>query len=208
MKIRKARKEEIKAIVFDIGNVLITEDNPKVILDLENKFKLARRKYLNKSLVRNNSFWFERKVAKKLNIDKNLFVNYWYKLINKNHFLNKEVVNIIKVLRKNKYFLATLTDVNYSYEKIREKFNIYSLFDIKIKSIDLKTIKSKKKIYRILLNRLKVDPREIIFIDDFKINLELAREFGIKTILFKNSKQLKKDLIELGVKFQPRRKKL
>jgi len=50
------------------------------------------------------------------------------------------------------------------------------------------------------LKKLGHKPEEIVFIDDMKINLEVPKNFGVKTILFKNAAQLKKDLNKFGVK--------
>ena len=40
----------------------------------------------------------------------------------------------------------------------------------------------------------KINPKETIFIDDYKNNIENAEKLGIKGILFKNAEQLEKEL--------------
>ena len=74
----------IRAIVFDIGGVLISEGNREIERDLrkkfnleENKFRKIKFKYLNKSLTRKKrDFWFEKKISKKLKIDFDKFIYY------------------------------------------------------------------------------------------------------------------------------------
>jgi len=56
---------------------------------------------------------------------------------------------------------------------IREDLEIYSFFKLNLKSIDLKNRKPHKKIYKILLKKIRLEPKKIIFIDDMEINLEL-----------------------------------
>ena len=50
------------------------------------------------------------------------------------------------------------------------------------------------KIFNHVLNSLKINPEESVFIDDKEKNLIFAKKLGIKTILFKNFNQLKEEL--------------
>jgi len=171
----------IRAIVFDIRGVLISEGNREIERDLrkkfnleENKFRKIKFKYLNKSLTRKKrDFWFEKKISKKLKIDFDKFIYYWQKLKKKNFKINKEIFKIIKKLDKKGYLVWSLTDVNHSHDLIREDLEIYSFFKLNLKSIDLKNRKPHKKIYKILLKKIRLEPKKIIFIDDMEINLEL-----------------------------------
>jgi len=60
--------------------------------------------------------------------------------------------------------------------------------------------KPHKKIYVYTLKKLGAKPHECIFIDNLKRNTDSAKKLGIKTIHFRNSKQLRKDLTRLSVK--------
>jgi hypothetical protein len=51
----------------------------------------------------------------------------------------------------------------------------------------------------IAYNELLGKTKEASFIDDYQICLDGAKKLGMKTILFKNNKQLIKDLKKLGV---------
>jgi FMN phosphatase YigB (HAD superfamily) len=55
------------------------------------------------------------------------------------------------------------------------------------------------EIYSAVLNDLNCEADEAIFIDDKEENVNSAREMSINSILYKNFRQLKKDLIILGV---------
>ena len=76
----------------------------------------------------------------------------------------------------------------------------YKWFDPEIFSCKVGARKPEAKIYEILLRKLELKPEEIVFIDDRKENIDAANQIGINGILFKNSKQLKKDLLTLSVK--------
>jgi len=76
---------------------------------------------------------------------------------------------------------------------LREKFD--DAFDYMIISAEVGAVKPDAKIYQIALERVGVKPKEIVFVDDFAINIEGCEKVGIKGILFKDPtsaiKQLK-----------------
>ena len=198
----------IKAVVFDIGEVFIFENNDKTNSELEEKFNLnpkkfvrLRHRYLDKAIIKNSrEFWYEEQMAKKFKVNFKEFIEYWQNLKRKNFKLNKSVIEIIKTLKKNKYPLYSLTDVTYSHDIIRKEIGIYKYFKFNLKSNKLKTKKPRKKIYKLLIDKLNLKPEEIIFIDDKMRNVLGARKLKINAIHFENSNQLKKDLIKFGVK--------
>ncbi len=50
------------------------------------------------------------------------------------------------------------------------------------------------KIFNHVLNSLKINPEESVFIDDKEKNLIFSKKLGINTILFKDYNQLKEEL--------------
>ena len=61
-------------------------------------------------------------------------------------------------------------------------------------------IKPDPAIYRLLLDKYDIDPKEAVFIDDNKDNIEAAKQFGLSTILFTSREDADKKLYELGVR--------
>ena len=92
---------------------------------------------------------------------------------------------------KKQYGCACLTN-NFIKEfstktsKLFEKFKHY--FDIVFESNVLNCRKPEMKIYYIVLEKLKVNPQEILFIDDLGINLKPAKKIGFVTYKFVNTK--------------------
>ena len=78
--------------------------------------------------------------------------------------------------------------------------DVRDIFDVIVTSYGEKIAKPNKEIYLRVTQKLGVLPEECVFIDDFKRNIIPAKELGIKTILFRNFKQLKEDLSKLGIK--------
>ena len=60
--------------------------------------------------------------------------------------------------------------------------------------------KTNKKIFELILEKLKLNSREVIFIDDRIKHLEIPKKLGAKTIHFKNNQQLVKGLKRIGIR--------
>lgn len=112
---------------------------------------------------------------------------------------NKPVINLMKKLRK-KYKIALIANQTPVVEKIEKRYKFYKNFDFNLSSYIVKMQKPHKNIFNFLIKKAKCKPEEIIFIDDKNSNLVPAKQLGIKTILFKNLNQLKKELNNFGVK--------
>jgi epoxide hydrolase-like predicted phosphatase len=76
----------------------------------------------------------------------------------------------------------------------------YRIFDVTVFSCIEGIRKPEKGIYEITLIRLGVKPKEAIFIDDKRDNVNGAEKIGINTILFESPEQLKKELSSFSVK--------
>ena len=55
-------------------------------------------------------------------------------------------------------------------------------------------IKPDQKIYELICNRYKIDPKEAVFLDDNAANIEGARAFGLNAIHFETYEQAKEEL--------------
>ena len=78
---------------------------------------------------------------------------------------------------------------------IKPKFSNWS--EKQYYSFDFKMEKNNSYFFKTLLKKLNEDPNNMIFIDDYDVNVENAKEVGIKGILYTSNKQLEKDLLKL-----------
>ena len=62
-----------------------------------------------------------------------------------------------------------------------------------------KDIKPNPEFYQVLFNRYDVDPRETIFIDDSRANIETGRELGLHAIHFTSPEKLRSELLASGL---------
>ncbi|MBU1129164.1 MAG: HAD family phosphatase [Nanoarchaeota archaeon] len=197
--------EMIKAIIFDIGGVVYV-GKQRAQIYMQEKLGLSREiwekaarqiwKNLSIGIIYEKNGLLE--MAKNLEIDKNKLKKLWIKAFKVRFILNKDLLNIIKRLRKN-YKTAILSNqwsIPYNLQLTKE---IKSYFDILVFSHEVGFMKPSVEIYNITLKKLQLKSNECIFIDDLEENLFPAKKIGIKTILFKNNKQLVNDLKKLGV---------
>ena len=191
----------IKAILFDSGGVIIDQ---RLFFERMNKIfqPKDRKKFwheinieaipLCKNLISERVFWgkiakLNKKSPKK--IPKNLWRQDYENLTK----VKQDVLDIIKKL-KMKYKLGLVSNSISYHEKINKKRGIYNFFDVVILSHKIGLTKDSKEIFLLAAKKLKVRPFQCIFIDDVREFVNVAKSIGMKAILFKNNKQLKKDL--------------
>lgn len=71
---------------------------------------------------------------------------------------------------------------------------IMELFDFVIESAKIGMRKPDPAIYQLMINELKVDPKNCVYLDDLGINLKPARDMGMTTIKVLNPDQAIADL--------------
>jgi FMN phosphatase YigB (HAD superfamily) len=139
--------------------------------------------------------------AKKLGL-KGLPVSKMNKLWNKIFWPNKPILRALPKLKK-RYKLGLISNMAKSHEKHhKSKNNITKPFDVAIFSCSVNLRKPNPKIYKLALKKLKVRPKEAVFIDDIPRNIKAAKKLGIHAIHYKNHKQVFRDLGKLGVKIK------
>ncbi len=70
-------------------------------------------------------------------------------------------------------------------------------FDVIIISAEVGLMKPERSIYDLALVQLKLEPSQTAFVDDTRVNVEAARQFGMKGILFRNPAQMQAELMSL-----------
>lgn len=197
-----------KNIIFDLGNVLL-DFNPREYLKskisddkLEEVFKaifsseewvmldrgtITEKEAINNIINRNSTYINEI----------NLAFDNWYDLLKP----IEETVEILMSLKENGYKIYYLSNFHeLAFGEVTKKNKFFELFDGGVVSYVEKLIKPEEDIYKLILERYKLNPNESIFVDDMEANVEGANKVGIKTILFKGPKELKEELNNLKVK--------
>lgn len=107
---------------------------------------------------------------------------------------NKGVLASIKKLKRNYKIYALTNHGKEWFEYERKKFGLDKYFDFIFTSYNLKIAKPNPKIYKTIIQKIKLKPKECIFVDNNKMNILTAKLLGFKTIYFRSASQLKKEL--------------
>lgn len=113
----------------------------------------------------------------------------------------QQTVSIIKKLKASGYKVCIFSNIgDHSIKMLEEKYpQIFKYFDdiLGCTKKDNYIKKPSPESFRKCINFFNVDPSKIIFVDDKKINVSAATNFGIQAILFKSSQDLYKNLIKI-----------
>jgi len=114
--------------------------------------------------------------------------------------LNKEMVKLRKALKKV-YRIYILSDTNYLHASINKKRGVHDGFNKVFLSNKIGIKKPDPRIFKYALKKINLKPRETVFIEDKEENIEAAKKLGMNALLFKNYRQLVKDLKGMGIKW-------
>ncbi|HEX7951054.1 MAG TPA: HAD family phosphatase [Candidatus Limnocylindrales bacterium] len=109
-------------------------------------------------------------------------------------------VDILRDLRATGVGLAALS--NWSAEKFPvalERYDFLGWFGALVISGEAGVSKPDPRIYQHLLERTGFDPAATLFVDDVAVNLDVAADHGLRTHLFRDPPSLRADLEGLGL---------
>jgi len=205
--------KKIKAIIFDVGGVLQLGDNSElhhkriiskggVHSNVARALRVSFDQYLDsidsvyaKSIEGKISEEKALKImAKNLKTTSLRLKQLYSKNYKKTFKLNKQLFNYALKKKKQGYKIAILSDQWWLPKEALITKEFYHFFSPIILSCDVGMRKPDSKIYKLTLKKLKLKPKETIFVDNQLWNIPPARKLGMKTILFKNNKQTIKEI--------------
>lgn len=114
----------------------------------------------------------------------------------KNLMIDYRMIELIKQISIPKVILSNMDKT--TVQQIREELPLDTLFKKSYFSCELKHNKMTSEILTSVCKENGVKPEEVLFIDDFEGNINIAKEFGFQAIQFTNYSQLKESLSALG----------
>ena len=212
-------EEGIRAVIFDIGGVLELSKTPDVLNKKEYIWTVGVHNYMIKKLKISLDQYFDsldtayamsiegkiprlkavKIISKNLKISSKRLIKLFYKACKKNFKHNKQLFKQAFKLKKKGYKIAILSDQSHFSKRALILRKYTKKFNAVVVSCDVGIRKPNPKIYKLVLKKLKLKPRQTVFIDNQEWNTKPAQKLGMKTILFKNNKQLFKQLEKFGV---------
>ena len=202
---------DIKAVVFDYGQVISLPQDPKVIDALAGRIGVERDKF--ESLL-----WFLRREYDRGTVTA---IEYYKELLSqlgvsmddeaiaelieidllswKN--IDSGTVALMEDVKKAGYILGILSNMPHDFLAwARKNIPVFSLPHIGLFSCELNLVKPEPAIYEKLLSMSGVEAGELVFFDDNNENVRSAVSMGINAFLWESPEKARRDLSSLGVK--------
>jgi glucose-1-phosphatase len=199
---------KLRAIIFDIGRVLIRVDPSRATIAFAKGISLSPQEVW--SAIEKNPRWQDWQEGRlsprdwylhicqrlKVTLTFEQFTHAW------NDSLDPKPIQDDAFLERlsKSYRLALLSNTDPVHVAHMETaFNFFQFFPMRIYSCVLGASKPNPLIFREALRALKVRAEESVFIDDIPAYVEAARSLGMGGIPYISPEQLKHDLAALGV---------
>lgn len=189
--------EEIKNIIFDLGNVIINIDGDRTVnamkdlgfKDFQESYTLLRQSdlfdWLEKGLISPDKFYDDLKTHFNNHVSSAMIDEAWNSMLL--DFPQKRIELIQKLKSKYRLFLLSNTNVihyqKYNNDLINQYgFGLSSLFEKAYYSFDLGMRKPDMEIFEYVIKDSNLKPLETLFIDDSAKNIDTANQLGLKTL--------------------------
>jgi HAD superfamily hydrolase (TIGR01509 family) len=199
---------KLRAIIFDIGRVLVQVDVARAMQGLASGSTLSPSEFWS-AIERDPSWpdWQEGRMAPHdwyLHLAKRLggsltfeqFTEVW------NRALDPAPIHEDAFLEKlsKRYRLALLSNTDPIHVRhLEATYSFFAFFPTRIYSCSVGASKPNPLIYSTALRALKVSAGEALYIDDIAAYVEAARRLGMSAVQFQSPAQLTSDLQSLGV---------
>jgi HAD superfamily hydrolase (TIGR01509 family) len=201
---------KFRAIIFDIGRVLIRVDISRIKDGLTVGLPLTPEEVW--SAIEKDPRWLDWQegrisprdwhlhLAKRLGVSLTFeqFSEVWNRALDPNPIHSE---SFLENLSRN-YRLALLSNtdpIHMSHDEAR--FPFFRFFPTRIYSYRVGASKPDPLIYREALKACKVRAEEAVYIDDIAAYAEAAQRLGMTGIVFQSPEQLQSDLRNLGIRF-------
>jgi HAD superfamily hydrolase (TIGR01509 family) len=113
--------------------------------------------------------------------------------------INDETVHLMRDVKRLGYKTAVLSNMPRDFLTWAwESVPVFHEVDAAIFSCDLNMIKPEEAIYRVLIDALGCEYREVVFFDDLEDNIAKAKELGIYGFVFTDPAAAREELRALG----------
>ena len=199
----------LPTVILDLGGVYFSDGTARAINIISDKYSLDRqnvadifRKEVGKMYRENKltmeEFWREAKKKWHIEESTDKLAQIWHE-----GYIPVEDVKKIVIQLKTKgvevLYLSGSTQERVRY--LEEKYHFLQYFDDGVFTFNVRVRKPDSIPYQCILKKAKNYSGDCIFVDNSPEYLVPARELGMKTILYTNPNDLRKNLVKLGFWF-------
>ncbi|HSD99058.1 MAG TPA: HAD family phosphatase [Patescibacteria group bacterium] len=182
----------IRAIIFDIGGVLIEDPKEKMYDFFSDQLHVDREKFSQANLalepmhqkgeLSETEYW--EKMKQSLSYTKTIDSSLWLEaFLSTNTEFNPRIMQVVKRLKKHGIATALLSNTEQPIaDFLRKEYGHEFVFCIF--SCEQHAVKPDRKIYLDAIEMMHIHPEEAIMIDDKEENIQAAEQIGVKGILF------------------------
>jgi putative hydrolase of the HAD superfamily len=196
-----------KAVIFDLGRVLIDLDYGRAYRALEgvcgcDAKEISRRlrasglpERFETGSIEPRDFVAEVCAALKLDLDYEQFRAIWNSI-----FTDPLIPESLVAKLAERYRLVLLSNTNaLHFEALRDSLPALRHFHHLVLSYEVKAMKPRSQIYRAAVKCAECLPQECFFTDDIAEYIEGARAMGIEAVQFESVAQTERELAARGI---------
>lgn len=195
----------IKAVIWDIGGVIMRTEDPAPRAELAAQLDVTRE-YLNELVfggeqgtraqigeINQQEIWDY--VRSELKLAPGEYPDLRERFFG-GDVLDTQLVDFIRSL-KPRFKIGIISNAWSQIADSLVEWGIDDAFEMVVGSGDVGIMKPDPRIYQIALERLSVAPAEAVFVDDFIRNVHGAQALGIGAIHFRSREQVVQELEQL-----------
>jgi glucose-1-phosphatase len=200
--------QKIRAIIFDIGRVLVRLDIAGAMGGLAGRISLSPQETW--TAIEHDPSWrdwqegrmtardWQLHISRRLGVDITFeeFSAIWNRVLDATPLVDS---SLLENLSKH-YRLAVLSNTDPIHvAELEKKFDFFKFFPQRIYSCVVGASKPSPIIFREALKACKVSADNALYIDDIPAYVEAARQLGMDGIVFESAEQLKSELEQRGL---------
>ncbi|KKQ94847.1 MAG: HAD-superfamily hydrolase, subfamily IA, variant 3 [candidate division CPR2 bacterium GW2011_GWC1_39_9] len=192
---------KIKAVVFDLGGVLVDHTVSGVLSIFTEMFSLNKAELVK--FFKEKEDYQMRGIINDIDILEAAETHFGITIDSKRHIwpmiydqvfrMRLNMFKLLEELMAQDYSLGLLSNIDVAAVKYL-RHNMPLAFDELVFSCDVGSVKPERQIYEMMLCKLQVFPEHAVMIDDRIENIEGAEAIGMQGILYTDFVQLKNDL--------------
>jgi epoxide hydrolase-like predicted phosphatase len=189
----------IKAVIFDMGGVLLRTEDPAPRTEAGRPFNMdamqlatfvfASEAGLKATMGQITEEQLYLDIGRQLNLSgealKQFFTLFW-----QGDRLDEQLIAFLRGLRPNVKTGLLSNAWSGARQALTTLYPCIDVFDVAIISAEVGMMKPFPEIYQLILKELGVGPQEAIYVDDMAVNVDAARELGIHAIQFTNAAEI------------------